>query len=117
MGAGTPDEGREHNVKTLPVGAITASLLAAVVVTLAGLFFQTPVYEASAKLLVGQMELSDGRVYSIPNAPMPDRQLAHTVVVAIESRPVAEEVIQKQNLQMGPQEFLDHLTVKALEDT
>jgi capsular polysaccharide biosynthesis protein len=63
------------------------------------------------------MELSDGRVYSIPNAPMPDRQLAHTVVVAIESRPVAEEVIQKQNLQMGPQEFLDHLTVKALEDT
>jgi capsular polysaccharide biosynthesis protein len=96
--------------------ALLATAVAAVFVTLASLM-QTPLYEASAKLLVGQMQLSDGKVYSIPSAPMPDRQLAHTVVVAIESRPVAEEVIQKRNLQMGPQDVLDHLSVEQIEDT
>jgi capsular polysaccharide biosynthesis protein len=110
-----PDGEREHEVKKLLGWAITASLLAAVVVTVMSLL-QTPTYEASAVLLVGQKEQSYGKIHPIPNAPMPDRQL-HTMAVAIESRPVADEVIQGRGLKMGTQELLDNLSVEQIEDT
>jgi capsular polysaccharide biosynthesis protein len=116
-----PDGEREHEVKKLLGWAITASLLAAVVVTVMSLL-QTPTYEASAVLLVGQKEQSYGKIHPIPNpiadaAPAPEQQLAHTMVVAIKSPPVADEVIQGRGLQMGTQELLDNLTVEQIEDT
>ena len=57
-------------MKTSLVGAITASLLAAVVVTAASLL-QPPTYEASALVMVGPKELSDGKIHPIPLAPRP----------------------------------------------
>jgi uncharacterized protein involved in exopolysaccharide biosynthesis len=76
----------------MAAGAVAASVLIAVVVVCWSLW-QRPTYEASALLEVGQKELSDGKIPLIPLAPAPEtlQQLTHTTVVAIESRPVAEE--------------------------
>jgi capsular polysaccharide biosynthesis protein len=78
---------------------------------------QTPVYEASAKLLLGQKQTDD----QLPTNLMGDveglQQLTHTMVTAVDSRPVAEETIQRQGLQMDSQDLLDNLTVEQLEDT
>jgi capsular polysaccharide biosynthesis protein len=110
-------------VKTLLVRAITASLLAAVVVTLASLM-QTPTYEASAVLLVGQKELSkelsEGKIHLIPLAPAPERlqrlqQLTHTMLVVIESRPVAEGTIRRLGVGVSPADLLNNLTAEQVE--
>ena len=83
-------------MKTLLVGALAALvLLAAVVVMFSAT--RTPNYEASAVLLVGQKEQSDGKIQPIPNYHphrLGGRQaLAQVMVIAIETRPVAEEVV------------------------
>jgi capsular polysaccharide biosynthesis protein len=78
---------------------------------------QTPVYEASAKLLLGQKQDEN----QLPSNLMGDveglQQLTHTMVEAVGSRPVAEETIQRLGLQMNPQNLLDNLTVEQIEDT
>jgi capsular polysaccharide biosynthesis protein len=77
---------------------------------------QTPVYEATAWLSLGQKQSPDQ-----PPVDMSSieglQQLTHTMVVAIKSPPVADEVIQGRGLQMGTQELLDNLTVEQIEDT
>ena len=76
-----------------------------------------PTYEASALLMVGQKELSDGKIPLIPLAPAPEtlQQLTHTMVVAIESRPVAEEAIRRLRLELSPDQLLNNLTVEQVE--
>lgn len=103
-------------MKTLLVRAITASLLAAVVVTVASLL-QTPTYEASAVLMVGQKELSDGKIHLIPLAPAPEtlQQLTQTMAIAIESRPVAEGTIRRLGVGMSPADLLNNLTAEPVE--
>ena len=103
-------------MKTLLVRAITASLLAAVVVTVASLL-QTPTYEASAVLMVGQKELSDGKIHLIPLAPAPEtlQQLTQTMAIAIESRPVAEGTIRRLGVGMTPADLLNNLTAEPVE--
>ena len=98
------------------VRAITASLLAAVVVTVASLL-QTPTYEASAVLMVGQKELSDGKIHLIPLAPAPEtlQQLTQTMAIAIESRPVAEGTIRRLGVGMSPADLLNNLTAEPVE--
>jgi capsular polysaccharide biosynthesis protein len=98
------------------VRAITASLLAAVVVTVASLL-QTPTYEASAVLMVGQKELSDGKIHLIPLAPAPEtlQQLTQTMAIAIESRPVAEGTIRRLGVGMTPADLLNNLTAEPVE--
>ena len=91
-------------------------MLVAVGVTVASLW-QEPTYEASALVMVGPKELSDGKIPLIPLAPAPEtvQQLTHTMVVAIESRPVAEEVIQRLGLDMSPDELLSNLAIEQVE--
>jgi capsular polysaccharide biosynthesis protein len=79
---------------------------------------QTPTYQASAKLLLGQKPSGDQQ----PNPSLIGsveglQQLTHTMVEAIDSRPVAEEVIQRRGLRMDPQNLLNNLTVEQIEDT
>jgi hypothetical protein len=90
-----------------------AVVLVAVVVTAVSAA-RTPTYEASALVMVGPKEQSDGKIHPIPNAPAPERlrELAQAMVIAIETRPVAEEAIQRLGLQMKPAELLDRLTVE-----
>ena len=79
-------------------------------------FWQTPVYEASATLLVGQKQ---GKIEqpNLMSSVEGLQQLTHTVVEAVDSRPIAEEVVQQQGLQMTPQDLLDNLAVEQVEDT
>jgi capsular polysaccharide biosynthesis protein len=78
---------------------------------------QTPVYEASAKLLLGQKQDEDQLPSNLMGSVEGLQQLTHTMAAAVDSRPVAEETIQRQGLQMNPQNLLDNLTVEQLEDT
>ena len=103
-------------------------VLAAVGVTLSGLQ-QTPTYEASAQVWVNwqqgdqQMELAGqaGSGEMIKTLPPKGAELQQAImqplVYAIDSRPVAEETLQRLGLQMGAAELLDNLTVEQVENT
>jgi capsular polysaccharide biosynthesis protein len=78
---------------------------------------QTPVYEASAKLLLGQKQDENQLLGNLMGSVEGLQQLTHTMVEAVGSRPVAEETIQRLGLQMNPQNLLDNLTVEQVEDT
>jgi capsular polysaccharide biosynthesis protein len=77
---------------------------------------QKPVYEASTRLLLGQKSGQEPQV-NLMGSIEGLQQLTHTVATAVDSRPVAEEVIQRHALQMNSQDFLDNLTVEQIEDT
>ena len=97
-----------------------AVVLGAVVVTVASLS-QTPTYEASALLLVGErspaQETGNGKIQLIPNAPAPGglQDLTLTMAKAIDTTPVAEETIRRLGGLRGvtPDELLDNLKVGA----
>jgi capsular polysaccharide biosynthesis protein len=93
-------------------------VLAALGVTMASLQ-QTPKYEASAHVLVDEGSPGNGKIQLIPNAPTPEtlQTIIVTMIVAIDSRPVAEDVIQRLGLRMEPAELLDKLTVEQIGDT
>jgi capsular polysaccharide biosynthesis protein len=76
---------------------------------------QTPMYEASIKILVGQERASTEN----PNANdvMGLQQLTRTMAEGVNSRPVAEVVIQQLNLQMTPEDFLANLSVEQIPET
>jgi capsular polysaccharide biosynthesis protein len=97
---------------------VIAVVLAALGVTSAG-FQQAPTYEASAHVLVDEGSPGNGKIQLIPLAPTPEtlRALTLTMIHTIDSRPVAEEVIQRLGLQMKPAELLDNLTVEQIEGT
>lgn len=110
----------EHKVKTLLVGAITASLLVAVGVTVVSLL-QTPTYETSAMVLVDvgspTQATGNGKIQLIPNAPAPEslQGLAQRMAIVIDSRPVADEVINRLGLGISPDELLKNLSVEQAE--
>jgi capsular polysaccharide biosynthesis protein len=107
-------------MKTLLVGAITASLLiAAVVYTVSAT--RTPTYEASAVLLVDQegspaREVGNGKIQLIPLALPPEelQALTQTMIIAINTRPVAEEAIQRLGLDMSPDDLLSNLAIEQV---
>jgi capsular polysaccharide biosynthesis protein len=105
-------------VKKLLVGAITASLLVAAVVAMFSAT-RTPTYEASAVLLVGQEEQRDGKIHLIPLAPTHDRlqQLAQMTMIAIDTRPVAEEAIRRLGLELSPDQLLNNLSIEQIESS
>jgi capsular polysaccharide biosynthesis protein len=98
-------------------------VLAAYAVTSASLQ-QTPTYEASALLWVDQKQ-GDQQTYVTGSGeeiqPLPSLGQLQTIILemthAIDSRPVAEEAIQRLGLQMGAAELLDNLTVEQVENT
>jgi capsular polysaccharide biosynthesis protein len=96
---------------------IAASLLAAVVVTVASLL-QTPTYEASAVLLVAQ-EQGNGQDTNLGGGTEAGDGTGRTqtMIIALDTRPVAEEVIRRLGLEMSPYELLDNLTVEQGENT
>jgi succinoglycan biosynthesis transport protein ExoP len=99
-----------RSMRTLLVVAV---VLVAMAVTSASLQ-QAPTYEASAQVLVA-FQQRHGQLETIPIVSL--QQLAQTMIPAIDSRPVAEEVIQRLGLQTKPAELLDNLTVEQVEGT
>ena len=108
--------------------AAVASLLVAVAVSAASLL-QTPKYEASAQVWVDQEQgdqqnnlagnLAGGpRIrIDIPEDRVRLQELALMLTYPIDSRPVAEEAIQRLGLRMEPAELLDNLSAEQVENT
>jgi polysaccharide biosynthesis transport protein len=90
--------------------ALSAVALSGVAVGLS--FAQTPTYEASIKVLVGQKGGTD-QPLSVTDLQL----LTQTVVEAAATRPVADAVIQRLDLQTTPQTFLDNLDAEQVEAT
>jgi capsular exopolysaccharide synthesis family protein len=75
---------------------------------------QTPMYEASIKILVGQ----ERGITETPNDVMGLQQLTQTMAEGVSSRPVAEAVIRQQGLRMSPDHFLEeNLSVELVPNT
>src|SRR5215208_7009259 len=97
--------------RRLWVVSLVATVLTGAVVGLS--MAQTPVYEASTKILVGQ----ERGVTIDPNYALGLQQLTQTMVGAVSSRPVAKAVIRQENLRMTTEEFLEHLSVEQVPNT
>jgi capsular polysaccharide biosynthesis protein len=88
---------------------------------------QAPTYEASAQVWVDPQQgdqqtyvtRSGEEIQPLPPSPSVEQlqELTQTMVHAMESRTVAEDVIQRLGLQMKPAELLDNLTVEQIEGT
>ena len=75
---------------------------------------QTPTYEASIKVLVGQQR----GITENPNDVIGLQQLTQTMTEGLNSRRVADAVIQQEGLRMTPESFLaDHLRVEQVNAT
>lgn len=77
---------------------------------------QTPVYEASIKLLVGQEQQRDVSG-SLGSDVQGLQQLTLTVTDLVSTRPVAEAVIERLNLRMSAEEFLENIEVEQVANT
>lgn len=91
-------------------------LLVIVVVTgvvVSNSLLQTPTYEASTKLLVGQQR----GISASPQDSLALQNLTATMSEAVVSRRVAEEVIQRLDLETSPEAFLANLSAEQVPDT
>jgi capsular polysaccharide biosynthesis protein len=79
--------------------------------TLGVTLWQTPVYEASAKLVLDQKRVV-AQDSDLQNNTEGLQLILPSVVEAIPTRPVAEEVIQRLELRMKPGELLENLSVE-----
>lgn len=94
-------------------------LLAAVVLTGAAVGYslgQTSIYEASITILVGQ-EQTDGPVSQLGSDVQGLQQITQTVADLVDTRPVAEAVIEELDLQISSETFLENLGVEPVVDT
>jgi succinoglycan biosynthesis transport protein ExoP len=77
---------------------------------------QTPVYEASVKILVGQEPATPGT--EIPREDATNLQkLTLTIAEGVKSSTVAEGVIQELGLQMSPGELLANVSAQQVGET
>jgi capsular polysaccharide biosynthesis protein len=77
--------------------------------------WQTPTYEASAQVWVDQKQ--GDQQTNLAGTVEGLQTIILTMIHAIDSRPVAEEAIQRLNLDMTPAELLDNLTIEQVEST
>jgi capsular polysaccharide biosynthesis protein len=77
--------------------------------------WQTPTYEASAQVWVDQKQ--GDQQTNLAGTVEGLQTIILTMIHAIDSRPVAEEAIQRLDLKMTPAELLDKLTVEQVEST
>lgn len=79
---------------------------------------QTPVYQASTKIKVDQeVGQNDQWTGNLAGNVQGLQQLVQTMLVEIEIRPVAEEVIRRLGLQRSPESVLGDLTVEQIGST
>jgi capsular polysaccharide biosynthesis protein len=77
---------------------------------------QTPVYEASIKVIVGQKRASDPTV-GLGGEVQGLQQLTQTMAEAISTRPIAQAVIRELNLRESPEDLLENLSVETTSTT
>src|SRR5215204_355198 len=93
---------------------VAAVVLVALAVTGASLQ-QAPTYEASAQVWVDQKQ--GDQQTNLAGTVEGLQTIILTMIRAIDSRPVADEAIQRLGLQMKPAELLDNLTIEQVEST
>ena len=95
--------------------AIVAVVLVALTVAVASLA-ETPQYEASSTLLIGQdKDIRKGAALERFDPRL--QQLTMTLAAATQSRPVAEETIERLELSTTPEAFLERLEAEPVEST
>ena len=77
--------------------------------------WQTPTYQASAQVWVDQKQ--GDQQTNLAGTVEGLQTIILTMIHAIDSRPVAEEAIQRLNLDMTPADLLDNLTIEQVEST
>ena len=77
---------------------------------------QTPTYEASVKLLVGQQGGGDTS-NDLYNEVQGLQQISATMVEAVNTRPIAQGVIEKSNLNVSPEAFLENVQAEQVGST
>ncbi len=91
--------------------ALTAVVITGMAVGLS--LVQTPTYEASVKMLIGQESDTADAAVDVFNL----QQVTMTVTEAVHTRPIAEAVIQRLDLTRSPESLLDRLEVQQIEAT
>lgn len=95
---------------------LTAILLAGVV--LGYDLVRAPVYEASVMILVGHEEVPNGPEVIEPGGLQGEVEglalVTQTVIEAAQSRPTAQAVIQRLDLQMSPDDLLENFRVEQV---
>lgn len=74
---------------------------------------QTPQYEASIKILVGH----ESGIIDSPNEAVGLQQLTQTMTEAVNSRRIAQAVVERLNMDTDLRQFFDRLTVEQIPDT
>jgi capsular polysaccharide biosynthesis protein len=96
------------------VGALVAVVLVALTVAMASLA-ETPQYETSSTLLIGQERGLEGAGLEAEAESL--QQLTMTLAAAAQSRPIAEDTIERLGLSTTPNVFLERLEAEPIEDT
>jgi capsular polysaccharide biosynthesis protein len=77
---------------------------------------QTPMYEASTKLLVGQQQ-DAGDPYNLAGDVQGLQLLTKTLATAVNTRPMARVVIQQLDLSINPNDLMANVEVQEIPDT
>ena len=77
---------------------------------------QTPMYESSSTILVGQQQQVGGTP-NLGGDVSGLQELTTTLVIAADSRPVAQEVIQRLNMRTTPEALLEDLEAQQIPDS
>lgn len=101
--------------KGLPVILLVAVLLTGIVVGIG--FLQTPVYEASSKVLIVEARQKDAADQPLSSQVDGLNQLAVVMTQVADSSRVAEATIQRLGLKMSPEEFVKHLSATQVSET
>jgi capsular polysaccharide biosynthesis protein len=93
-----------------------------VAIVLAGIavgvsLLQTPTYAASIKIMVGQQVSGDGTYSNLSSDVAGLQQITETMALAVVTRPVAEEVIRRLDLQESPDLILANTTAEQIGAT
>lgn len=92
---------------------IVLTMIVAVGMAVGYSLLQTPQYEASVRILIGQ----ESGIVENPGSAQGLQDLTQTMTQAIRTRPVTEEVIQELDLSTTPERLLLRLTANQVEDT
>ena len=96
-------------------GALVVVVVCAAWAVTAASLWHAPTYEASAQVWVDQQQKAQQTKWSGTVEGL--QTIILTMIHAIDSRPVAEEVIQRLGLEMSPEKLLDNLTIEQVEST
>ena len=77
-------------------------------------FWQEPEYVASTKVLVGQ-EQGNNQDTNLGGSVTGLQALTQTMIIYIDTRPVAEEAIRRLGLNISPDDLLNNLTIEQIE--